>query len=517
MSAAFPYIASDLSPMEHQAAHLEKYIETPYRALFWQMGTGKTLPIIATAAHLYLRGEIELLVVITLNGVHTNWVRREVPKTLDSRFPVKSFLWKASSTKTFDKQKEEFLKPFKGLKVLAMNVEAFQAHKTMAENKACCFLADLLRAHPGKIMGVVDESDTIGDPEAKRTERLLQYARHFKYRRIATGTPLTDSVFKAYSQSEFLLPGVLGFRSYHSFKLRYGIFKKVQLGVVRDPRSGLPVIDPKTGQPKPGRSFQKLVAHQNLPELRAKLAQFSDTLKKTDCLDLPEKLYTVRYVEMTDEQKQAYGQMKLLMLHEIDQRKEFITATNAMHKLRKLHDITIGFARDSATEEVYQIPTNRYKVLDDVLGEVEGKVIIFSDCIPAIEGLLSHLNEKYGAEAVVACYGAIHEVQRQQNVDRFQDPSSGVKYFVANQQTGGVGITLTAAQTVIFFSNGYSLRLRLQSEDRAHRKGQTNKVTYVDIVAEGTVDEKVLRQFEMKIDVASQVVDLFDSWLRLPS
>ena len=116
------------------------------------------------------------------------------------------------------------------------------------------------------------------------------------------------------------------------------------------------------------------------------------------------------------------------------------------------------------------------------------------------------IQKKYGQDSVVQYYGAIEAEKRQKNIQTFQDPNSKVRFFVGNPQTGGYGITLTAANTVIYYSNGYDLEKRLQSEDRAHRIGQKKSVTYIDLLAEETIDEKIVKALRKKINIASEIL-----------
>jgi hypothetical protein len=509
VSAEFPYLNKKLSPFEHQAAHLREHIESEYWALFWQTGACKTLPIIATAAHQYLRGNIELLVVFAPSTVHSNWVRREIPKTLDPKFPYAGYIWRGEHTVKAKKEREAFIAMRGKLKVVSINFEAISAHRTMQTNTAILFLAALMKAHRGKCMGVVDEADGIGDFKATRTSRILKFAPHFKIRRIATGTPNTESAFQLYSQSEFLQHGLLGYNSYESFEITHGIFKMRKFGK--------------------GKEFRMCVGYRGMDYLREKVKAFSSVVRKSDCMDLPDKLFERRSVELTVEQKSAYAQMCELLIHEVKNLEgatEYAMAKNALHKLRKLHEVVLGFARvevpytgdpeKKPKNPVYKtlpLTTNRPKVLLEILDGLEGKALVFTDCVPALEQLVTLMREKYGEKAVGAIYGKVTGVARDEVIDAFEDLSSEMRFIVLNQKTGGIGITLIAAQTVIFYSNGYSLRMRIQSEDRAHRGGQTKNVTYIDMVAEDTVDEKVLDLFEHKIDIASQILPLFDVFL----
>tara|TARA_R110000803_G_scaffold106572_1_gene174662 strand:- start:819 stop:1361 length:543 start_codon:yes stop_codon:yes gene_type:complete len=171
----------------------------------------------------------------------------------------------------------------------------------------------------------------------------------------------------------------------------------------------------------------------------------------------------------------------------------------------RLHQITCGHLKnDDGT--ITEIKNNRLDELLNVLDEVEGKVIIWANYIYDIEHIVSAIKKKYGLESVVQYYGAISSDERQKTIDRFQDPDSDARFFVGNPQTGGYGITLTAANNVIYYSNGYDLEKRLQSEDRAHRIGQKKSVTYVDLIAPKTIDEKIRKALRDKINIASEIL-----------
>ena len=154
---------------------------------------------------------------------------------------------------------------------------------------------------------------------------------------------------------------------------------------------------------------------------------------------------------------------------------------------------------------VVDIKNNRMSELLDTLDETSGKVIIWANYIYDIEKIVKELIKKYGDESVVDYYGAINSETRQKNIEDFQN-NLNCRFFVGNPQTGGYGITLTAANTVIYYSNGYDLEKRLQSEDRAHRIGQKKTVTYVDLICEDTVDEKIVKALRDKINIASEVM-----------
>jgi len=181
------------------------------------------------------------------------------------------------------------------------------------------------------------------------------------------------------------------------------------------------------------------------------------------------------------------------------------TAPHVLTQLMRLHQITCGHLKND-DGSITEVKSNRIKALLEVLDEVEGKVIIWANYVYDIKQIVNTISDEYGEDSIVQYYGAVDSEKRQENIKKFQDPNSPVRFFIGNPQTGGYGITLTAANNVIYYSNGYDLEKRLQSEDRAHRIGQKKSVTYVDLIAPKTVDEKIRKALRKKINIATQVM-----------
>jgi len=181
-------------------------------------------------------------------------------------------------------------------------------------------------------------------------------------------------------------------------------------------------------------------------------------------------------------------------------------------QLMRLHQITCGhFTADDGSIQL--IENNRIKELMNVLEETEGKAIIWANDQRDITNIIQNMVKVDGPGSVVDYYGVTPQEERQDNIKKFQNDEN-CRFIVGTTQTGGYGITLTQANTDLYYSNGYDLEKRLQSEDRAHRIGQTKSVTYVDLIAEDTVDEKIVKALRDKINIASEVLgeDLKD-WI----
>ena len=469
-------------PYAHQLVALSKSWNKKEYGYFMEMGTGKSKVLVDNMSMLYDKGKIDGALIVAPKGVYTNWLSQEIPTHLVRHIKPKMVLWTATTSKAKDKEYQQLFKPDLDLHILIMNVEAFSTKKGVE------FAYKFLRSH--KTLMAIDESTTIKNPTAKRTKSILMLGRHAKYRRILTGSPVTKSPLDLYSQCAFLNENLLDHSSYYSFRNRYAR-----------------MVDRNFG----GRRVQIVASYQRLDELEDILKAFSYRVQKVDCLDLPKKIYMNRVVELTKDQKEAYATMKSAALALL--KGKMATAPHVLTQLMRLHQITCGHLK-SDDGKITNFKHNRIEELIDVIDEMEGKVIIWANYVHDIKEITAALEDEYGEGCVVQYYGEVSSEDRQTAIKEFQDPNSNVKYFIGNTQTGGYGITLTAASNVIYYSNSYDLEKRLQSEDRAHRIGQHKPVTYVDLIAEKTVDEKIIKALRKKINIASTVMgDTVQDWI----
>ena len=461
-------------PYEHQVTALEKSWNKEEYGYFMEMGTGKSKVLVDNIAMLYDKGKINSALIIAPKGVYRNWFSQEIPNHLPSHIDHKTILWTAATSKAKDKEYQQLFKIDYDLHILVMNVEAFSTKKGLE------FATKFLNCH--KAIMAVDESTSIKTPTAKRTKAILSLGKLAKYRRILTGSPVTKSPLDLYTQCNFLHEELLGFNSYYTFRNRYAT-----------------MIDRNFG----GRRVQIVGGYKRLDELSDSLKKFSYRVLKEDCVDLPEKVYIQREVELSDEQRHIYATMKSAALAQL--KGKMATAPHLLTQLMRLHQITCGHLKND-DDTITEIKNNRMVELLDVLDEVEGKVIIWANYVYDIQQIVKAISKKFGEDSIVQYYGAIQADVRQKNIERFQDPNSDARFFVGNPQTGGYGITLTAANNVIYYSNGYDLEKRLQSEDRAHRIGQKKSVTYVDFITPKTVDEKIVKALRKKMNIATEIM-----------
>ena len=386
----------------------------------------------------------------------------------------KAVLWQSNINAKQQKKLDVLFETGQDLHILIMNVEAFSTKKGIE------FAYKFLSCH--NTMMAIDESTTIKNPDAKRTKNICTLGPHAKYRRILTGSPITKSPLDLYKQCEFLSTELLGHSSYYSFRTRYAIMKTANFG---------------------GRSVQIVVGYRNLSELTDMLKVFSYRVLKDECLDLPKKTFMKRVVKLTKEQEHAYKQMSQLALAQF-QGKLMTTAT-VMTQLMRLHQITCGhFTADDGT--IQDIKNNRLDDLSDLLDEVHGKVVIWAHYQYDVETIVERIKKEHGDNSVVTYYGLTPQDQRQGNIEKFQDKEGPVRFLVGTTATGGYGITLTAASTMIYYSNGYDLEKRQQSEARIDRIGQESPMTYIDLIAEDTIDDKIVVALRKKVNIASEIM-----------
>lgn len=461
-------------PYAHQKAYLQRFWERPVAALFADMGTGKSYMLINNIAMLYDVGHINAAVIIAPKGVYRNWVQLEIPKHMPDHVVYRIALWSPSPKKAEKQALDALFDRTEDLKIFVINVEA------LSTKRGTDYVKKFLLCH--QAMLAVDESTTIKSPTAERSKNIVKLGKASEYRRIMTGSPITRNPMDLFQQCNFLHPKCLDVESFYAFQNRYAVVVERSLG---------------------SHTFRQVVGYRRLEELTEKLTRFSFRVTKEECLDLPAKIFVRREVELTPEQSKAYGEMTTFALAQLS--KGVATTVNVLTQLMRLHQIVCGFIKLD-NDEIQELPNNRIQELLNVIEEANGKIIIWATYRHDIEKIQLALQKLYGMDTVGTYYGQTHADVRQEVIERFQDPDDKMRFFVGNPSTGGYGITLTAANTVIYYSNSFDLEKRLQSEDRAHRIGQKKNVTYVDLIASGTIDEKIVKALRDKIDIATQVL-----------
>ena len=461
-------------PFGHQKKALIQGAKQNNYAYFMEMGTGKTKVAIDNAIWLYQENLIKYIFVIAPNSVYRNWVGE-----LDTHSPLETnrFIWKVDTEKKFklDPEKPTFI---------LMNVESL-SHKSGQD-----WLEKKLLKYGKESMIILDESTTIKNLKARRTKAVIKIGKLAKYKRILTGSPITKSPLDLFSQCAFLDKKLLGYENFTVFKSRYAVMHNIDMG---------------------GYNVQIPNYYINLEELEYKIKNFSFRVRKSECMDLPPKQYVQRYIELTDEQKKAYSELKHQAMTLVQD--ETISFTNKLTEILKLQQVTCGFIKTDEGEIVPFKNNPKLKELLNTIEETEDKCIIWANYVHNIEEIKKKLRSVYGEESVVSIYGKDSVDVRSEAVKRFQSDDR-CRFLVGNPVVGGYGLTLTAAKYVIYYSNNYNLEVRQQSEDRAHRHGQTSTVTYVDLLVRGSIDEMVLASLEGKIKISAKTLgEEVQKWL----
>lgn len=464
---------------DHQARLFPLRREQRGWAHFWEMGTGKSWEICHEMAWAFCHGEIDCGIVMAKKGEYANWAQFLIPDLMPLNIPVEVVLFNSSlySQGKLREQLESLVTPKPGiLRILVVNVESM-AYRLPEVLKA--FYASVQRG----MFFATDESTCIKEPTAKRSKESYIWSNKAAIKRIMTGTPVTQSPMDLYGQSLMLGKNTLGFSSFFSFRNTFEVREPLYLG--------------------PQRTIMRTTGYKNLDQLNRILDSFSDQVYKKDVINLPEKVYKKHTVPLTPNQQKLYDQMRDEAMLEIEGHE--VEVTTVLAQIVKLHQIACGQLKVGEDEYV-SVENNRIEALGTILEDFGGKAIIWANYRQTLVDVVASLRKKFGDAAVVHYYGGTSAADREYAYRAFQDPDSPVRFFVANAQSAGYGLTLTQASLVVYYSNGYNLEHRLQSEDRAHRIGQTKSVTYIDMVSPDTVDERIIEVLRAKKNLAHEVL-----------
>lgn len=496
------------APLSNQIEFLQRHGRAKGAANNSEMGTGKTYAFTLNIIDLYMIGEIDAVLIIAPNGVHTNWTERELPKMMPPEIAWKARAWTSNTSKRAKAHFEVIMDPaFSPLRIAAFNWEALQHSRSFDAIERFCESTQ-------RLLIICDESDNMKNPQSMRFKNLWKVRGYSRYRRTASGTPINNGPFDAFAQYRFLDTSFPGTTSFAAFKSEYAEMEPAQLEYKRNDgivvKYDNPIIkkirdqsgnnrtpqivqrDKATGQPK----------YRNLDKLNALLAPHTYRVLKSECLDLPEKLYKQAFYELTPQQRKHYelAEEEALLTYQNDE-----TPIAKLTVITKLAQISSGYyIHPYAPDELQRIdgPTPKLDLFKDRVATILAQgasVIVWARFHAEIDDIVAALKENEQAR-VVQYHGRIDEKERHAAIDAFQNGEANV--FVGQQQAGGSGITLTAATYMIYYSNDFSLRNRLQSEDRAHRIGQKNNVTYIDLTGIGTIDERIVAALRAKEEIA---------------
>lgn len=489
--------------MGHQVKALEFLDGRRWGGLFCEQGTGKSWMLLADAERCFKAGKIDALVIIAPKGVHTNFVRREIPTHLSPPYRA----WAYNSGKSIKPLDDLMRDGSKSLKILAINIDAL-AHKTGLE-----VVKKFMKGR--KVMLAIDESQRIKTPTAVVTKRVMTLAASSTARRIMSGTPLTNSPPDLFSQFEFLKPGFWG-QTHRAFVARYAYIAPDHSGIMRHIRARAAQNPWVKAQQEKGvwqgpqvveRDDSGRPRWRNLEELRDRVAPHTFRVLKKDCLDLPEKVFERRFFDLVPGQRMAYDQIK--EDHYLQIGDDILEAT-ALTAQIKLQQVTSGFVLmkqpdDTVAAQYITEGNPRLELLEEVIDDIpnDKQFVIFAHFREEIRAICELLAKMKISS--VQYHGGVPQNQREKAIDEFQ--SGQARAFVGQPASGGIGITLTAADTMIYASMSYNWGNLAQSQDRIHRIGQTgDKCTYIMLCATDTVDEDIASALEHKGQTAATVL-----------
>mgnify|MGYP000253520296 CR=1 FL=1 len=475
-----------MEPYEHQKVGFFLTNEEPVFALSMEMQTGKTKLALDSAFYMYQKGYIDSLLIIAPNMVHMKWVLDEIPEQIPDTMGYSQYVWQSKKTKTEERAKTEFLtqKSF-GIKIMSISYDGLNTDRGFE------FVNKFIDSH--NCFCALDESHFIKEPTSKRSKKILAISKKLKYKRTLTGTPVTQNTLDIWAQYTFLDPSILRNMSYYSFKNRYVVNERKEV-----------YVKTKDGD-KTSRMMDNITGYKNLDELQGLIEPYTYRVLKSQCLDLPDKIYRKEVVNLTPQQKKLYDEMaiNLFTVHE----GQAMSASIVLTKYLRLQQIIGGFWTPDDTEEAKAIEGTNPKIerFLTMVNEIDpsSQVIVWSRFTKEIELIYDRLIKKYGEESTVLYYGAVKKDKKQESLDRFK--SGKARFFVGNQRAGGTGLSLHNANYMFYFSNDFALATRLQSEDRIHGIGQKKNACYIDLVAEETLDDKVLGALRSKKELADLI------------
>lgn len=463
-------------PFDHQFKAFEISKDLEYYGLFFEQGCGKTKVIIDNASYLFNQGKITALVIIAPNGVHKNWINDELPTHCKVNY--EAFCWGGSLNKA-DKIAFDTVLNSDNLQIFSFNVECFAFPKQQA------ILLDLLESR--NCLLTIDESQSIKNPTAKRTKFLVDKSSKIAtYKRIMSGTPITNGIENIYTQFKFLSSDIIGLSSFFAFKNKY-----CQMG---------------------GFQNKKIIGYREVDYLQDKIKTHSMRVLKKDCIDLPPKLYQRAPYDITLEQRKVYDEIHkegLTYLRNAKNAGEPITFENVLSRLIKMQQVLCGYllnVDDKSFVEIVSPDKNpRLLKLKDLLQNINGKVIVWARFTKDIDYIMKLLGSK-----AVRYDGMVSGEDREVNKNLFKNDDS-IRYFVAKPIKG---LTLTSATTAIYYSNDFDLEKRLQSEDRNHRFGTKEvadkegkeNILYIDIEANKTLDKRIITALRNKKKMADMIL-----------
>lgn len=468
--------------MPHQQRCIQKAFPNEGYAILHRPRCRKTSTAIRLACARFLADQIDQVVVIVPNSIKAVW-EAEIPKR--SVVPYSSHVYEAGKGKHLDKWMQESAKSkIKKLNWMISSVEGMSAGSTVDQ------VRKFVGGNGPRTMVVVDESTRIKNHSSSRTATVWDIGAECGFRNILTGSEITRAPSDLFAQFRFLGVHTLGYDSFYAFRNRY-----VVMG---------------------GFECKKEIGAKNVEELMAKITQYADLVKTSDIVDLPEKTFSRRLIEPSKEQLEYTREIKKYMEAETPEGEQ-VTVKTAMTGMLRCQQIAGGFfpdvvKNDDDTITTTMIPLKKNPKLDElmeILAEEPGKVVIWARFKPEIQTIRDLIAKKYGEETVVTFYGEDDLDQRNSNKLAFQEGDA--RYFVGNPVCGSMGLELSAASLMIYYSMDFQYESRVQSLERCTNLEKKVEIGIIDLILNIPADKAIMAATDEKKDMSEWVEDAIHS------
>lgn len=460
-SKGYPW--GGFKPFKHQRKSFHDTATDVVHAFLWEMRTGKTPMIIHTAAFLKSHGEIDGVLIMCPNYLKTEWrdqFEEHAPDWLDYELHI----WKPR------KKIEREVRALEGngvLNILVINEEA------LSTDRGYKVAGNFLNKH--NALMAIDEATSIKNHKAKRTKNVMKLRGLTDYRRILTGTPITQGPLDLWAPFYFLDPNIIGYKSWYGMRNRHAIMG--------------------------GFQGKQIMGYVDTETLQNRIAPVSSRVLRSDVRDMPPKNYQKIMIprDTNSEQDRLYRQMKDEMIAEWEDKR--LEAMVVLSQMTRLSQITGGFIPHEDSDGAVPIPGKNPKIetLLSVLEQTDEPVVIFSRFRAEIAAISDRLRDAYDDDAVVEFHGGVDNDAKDVAKKRFMDPDDSARFFVANQASARMGLDLSIANLVVYFTNSFALLDRVQTEDRTETvKRDKGSTTYLDLVMEDTLDMTVLKALAEK-------------------
>lgn len=447
-----------LPPLDFQLENFDRFKDKQVFAIFSEQGTGKTKVAFDIISHRWLSGSVTGVIVLSSpKGVHAQWIDAQMPKHLWPSVKVKTLIWEGKKPPQWLGQHTPG-----ELQIISGNID-------MVKSKGFAVLEEFAKVHRGKLLILVDESDSIKNLNSSRSKALRKLGSYTNQRAIMSGTPIAKDLTDEFSQFYFLDPDIIGHKYLTSFKAQYCIMG--------------------------GFENRAVVGHKNVDQLKRLTAPHIFRATKAD-LGLPPKVYDELVFDMTAEQRRLIKELRESFYASLADGEKMAVKSGAVAMLR-IQQVSNGFV---TTEDgsVRTIDNPRLDALKQLRKDINGPVVIwcrFKQDVEIVNETFKGTSTKY--------YGPTTSSERKEAKEAFMRGEVGELIATAGAAGKGVDGLQTVCSSAIYYSNSFNAIDRWQSEDRIDRIGSGGTSSYFDLIGRGSADRGILRNLRHKKDIST--------------